>query len=445
MAERISATDSENPTRRHQEDGKFPEDPEERLAALLAAFNFGPKAVTLLLLPEPDSYISPQDLAREFKQLMAGTEMGQVREYTAPDYCHGTLCPIGLVARKYTFNNWGKEELVGFGLSPAGQHYGLAASCLVLEFEQEQGFSLFQVLGQTASSSSHNRRAPMTRARILELLVQEQQPQREVDIIQKLGIVQPIVEAALIALKKAGIINYQAVTSNTGQVQVEYARGDLPVEQVALLRTDHSLTQAVAKACQQLALENLMISQATVFERLPESFRKDRKTRTLRGRVSRILSNLAEQGFLKRGEFTGGEKQSIASINQKGAIVVRELIEPLRKLTQDNPLTLAKVRGEVIPKVMVNLNGYARTSAKLYYPFSRSSRMLESQANRERVLALIAQRQGITAVQLAAETELNNDTIRNYLRAFFESGQIESDKVKGVFYWRLIPNRPTPA
>ena len=183
MVERNNdSIDPESQTTKRVE-AEFPNDPEERYGALLASFNIGPKAATLLLLPRDlQSYISPEDLARKFSEVIITSAMAGVKPVTSAAYCSNTLCPIGLVAKEYVIDYFGREELAGFGLTEAGQKYGLAAACLALDFENRHKFSLFPILGSTVTSSKEGTRAPLTRARILTLLSRTPELLREVEI-----------------------------------------------------------------------------------------------------------------------------------------------------------------------------------------------------------------------------------------------------------------------
>ena len=107
-----------------KEELPFPEDRDKRLGSVLSSVNVGPKSVTLLLLPY-GSYISPGDLVNNFRSVVRGSEMEKTSFITAPHYCEYSLEPIGLVAKQYTIDYFGKDVVVGFELTDAGRRYGI--------------------------------------------------------------------------------------------------------------------------------------------------------------------------------------------------------------------------------------------------------------------------------------------------------------------------------
>jgi hypothetical protein len=424
---------------KRRESSEFPKDPEERLEALLASFNIGPKAATLLLLPpSPDSYLPIPDLTESFRnEVVVGTEMKDVHHTTAFAYCHKTLCPIGLVARKYTIDFFGKGVLVGFRLTKAGRVYGVPGACLTLYFEKKHHFSLYPVLGPTHTPFPESKRAPFLRAKILEVLHEQAYPIRQVDLIRKFGAHQSrtVIEFALQALKDAGVITYEAVTPCTGRTQVSYDLGKVPLDKIEPAGMHKTLTLEVARACQKLAQEEKLISQATVFDQIPEDLKGKWKESVLRKQINRILPDLARQRFLGRGKFKGAERQSLAQIIERGRVIGEDFLRPLWGLVSDDSQTREWLENEVVPEVLGNFSDYTQNSVELYYPHSHGFKTRESLLTRGRVEALVLQNPGITAPDIRELTRMSGGRIENCLIQLKLLGRIKSEKIKGVSHF----------
>lgn len=438
MAQRIErnqAPQAEGLSKRVE--SEFPTDPQERLGALLASFNIGPKATTFLLLPE-NGYISPGDLARGFRETVSGTGMAETDKITAPNYCYQALCPIGLVAKEYSIDYFGVEKLVGFGKTSAGQWYGTAAAALVLDFELRHQKSLFPIFGSTNTTSAKGERAPLTRARILELLFSQTAPVRKADILRELGRIRhnSLGGVVLRALKTAGVIDYEAVTVHTGKIQVTYTLGNLSREEIRPDRYSVALTGDVAAICSQLTAADLAISQAAVFERLPEEVKKRWRPEVLRHRISGILSDLARQKFLARGKYKGRDIQSTTWITDWGRVIVTDLLRPLWGLVTDDEQVGQKLR-EVIPQVRANFLQYAQNSAELYYPFSNSFKRKQRLENLESIKDLLVDG-AKTTVDVAELFGLSKGGIEKYLAALMEAGEVKRQRVKGVYYYTVV-------
>lgn len=414
---------------------EFPKDPQERWGALLSSFNTGTKAVTLLLLPD-GSYISSGDLATRFRELVVGTAMASVDSKTSTSYCLHTLCPIGLVAREYTIDRFGSQQLVGFGLTAAGKEYGMPAACLTLDFEDKHKISLYQVLGATQNSSTEVQRAPYTRALILQLLSKANQSLREADIVQELKIPLPVAGSSLSGLKRAGAITYEAVTFQTGETQVSYSFKESPISEIKPYGNYSKMTQRIAQICQELATGGLAITQESVYRGIPKEITNRWQKKSLRMVINNMLSHLADQGYLQRGQFKGSEKLSSAKITAKGRLIVDGFLTPLLGLACDDNIERERINKEVVPKVLANRFLYAQNSARLYYPHSQSFKIREHLANIEKIKNfLLANSVGLTAVDFSEMTGLNKQTCRRILASLEESGEAVREKRKGVNYY----------
>lgn len=410
---------------------EFPQNREGQANALLSILNIGPKAAILLLLPHrKDTYLPNADIVESFKKVYKSTEFSDVHHTTSRGYCD-TLCNVGLVAQKYTIDSFGKEESVGYGLTEAGRKFRDLAA-FRLHFENKNKISLFTAFGSTQTSSVTGNHAPHIRARILKLLAAADKPLREADICEQLEIKQVNAGHSLKALKMANVIEYQSVTPAT---QVAYAHGNFGVElQQPQKKFGKELFDKVAVACRELANESLAITQANVFEKVPEDIKSRWSEKPLRDNIPTILSHLARQGFLKRGQFKGGETQSQTQINEKGR-VANKFSEIFLKFLDGDEKTVKWIKNEILPNVTNDLYRYIAGSIELYYPYSMAAKMRSAVQNRAKIIELIVAIPGINIPNLFTQLNLNEQRIRTHLLQALNQREVYRERVNGVYGW----------
>jgi DNA-binding MarR family transcriptional regulator len=143
------------------EERSFPEDPDERLDAILNVVNTEFK--NLCLLHMDDRAKIGQDIRAGVRSTVGrGVYLPTKNSFDA--YCLHTLFPIGVVAKDEIMH--GGE--IGYLLTPEGMKYGLPIAALALDWVNMNDTSLFEVLGPTATTGSV--RAPFARINVLEKL-----------------------------------------------------------------------------------------------------------------------------------------------------------------------------------------------------------------------------------------------------------------------------------
>ncbi len=212
-----SQVSSQNP------EGKFfPESPEEKFDAVVAALQTPPKQALMLLLRD-----YPQtggELGKLLRGTIATQESWTPGRLTAlcNAYCRQSFIPIGMVAEETFIPSGGTEESVGFVALEAGIKYGqpLAAFSLIRSFQDcQNGLKyLWPALGKTASSGLN--RPPATRARILRVLSRFQDREISIPELLSLGEFKNIHRNQLglniKALASFGLIRFDSVYSDKG-------------------------------------------------------------------------------------------------------------------------------------------------------------------------------------------------------------------------------------
>ena len=404
------------------ESGEFPTDPEARFAALLASLNSGPKATVMLLLPEY-GHKSPSELNRDFKYLIAGSEMENVGLDTASTYCKTTLVPIGLVAAEHKIELGGIDKIVGYGATEAGRKYGRIVAAYELTFESQGNFSLYSVLGATNSPSEDGLRAPYVRAGILEILSRKTHPIREIELAEELGVDQSVISGALGALHRAGALS--------GKIKTEYELGDKGIDQMTVVR-EPALTDRIIRICQDFSTLGRAIDQEGILNRLFQDLKERWKVEILRRRISEIVLILVENKVLKKVKHEVGRGGSFSDIRitQRGREIM-DYLTRIKRVASDDPEAF-KDADEVLRRVNDNFQTYVSKSADFYYPHSTSYKKAESPANKARVMGLISQHSGITVPELVNATGLSRETIRTYIAEFEREKEVRVDRNTGV-------------
>lgn len=426
------------PERRLRKERPFPEDPIERAGLLLASFNASPKAADQMILTP--STTSTADVNRRFRELYAGTDFGdnlRNREM-GTEYLRATLYPIGLVAEEISINYFGVSKITGYSLTDAGIQYGQPGAAKFLEFETEEGFSLYPIFGKTGTSSPDEIRTPLIRAKILMSLLGRKQ--RVIDLAKVVGMHQTQLHPTLNLLRNAEVITYDSINFKTGRQQLTYEL--TPTFEGDILPVNHNkeFTTMLIHICTQLTRNGIPLTQQNIFEQLPpEVAERWKRKDLLKARISQILLGLSQQGYLQRLKFKSGEFSSV-DLTDKGAIVVTKLLHPLLDAMQDGE-TLTQWRADILPRVSANLDTYVKTTANLYYPYSKSAKLqkhVEYVSGIEALLGGQAEREkGMTVSEIAATLGIHRRTVAHYLDELKALGKIKETQDKATRYFSL--------
>lgn len=392
---------------------EFPKDFEGRLNALIAVTNIPLKGVLLYLMPSL-GYIPTDSLAERFRGLVRGTPMEHTAESTVKSYCE-SLSRNG-VATEYALDHFGVSQVVGFGLTEEGKIYGRLATALALLYEVRHKRCLYTVLGQTPTVAIEGKRTGYLRAQTVRLLFNNGNPRdaRADDIEKALGIkYHSVTEGVLDALRVTGVIDYDPLQNATGKTQVTYKRGILPISETIKRHRyiSAAIQDHIKRVCDELAQQEKPITAINVFSALPEEIRNKFNDKLLRNRISGYLSLLAtddSDGFLERTQFHGKKVESAAKLTPFGVDLAQDFIEPLALLAQDK----AEQAGAAYATVSEDLGVYARNSAELYFPHSKSEEKAKKKENISRVAeALLQSAKGLSHRDLAEVTGFKAETI----------------------------------
>lgn len=310
---------------RVKRESEFPEDPEKRFEAIFSAIgNSEAKCLTLLCLSR--SPITNGDLHRRFLTNSAYAWKTDQRLQSA--YCSSTLIPIGIVASADVIHQGSDEYVTGYKVTISGEKYGQPIAAYLLEQSSKVPYSLIDIFGPT-SASGGNTRPVSNRARILELLSENNTGLREVDLSQHLTLGASPLGSHLRHLSKLGLVKYSAVDLDN-KAQVTYSLNEnVNIRAVKPVYRQVTLTNEVA----HLLFELKTVDAAALAEKLIIKHPKI-DPKVLHAAVSSTLSGLSRQGVCSR-KFFDQQTRSYAMITGEGQNLVTNLIKPIREALAD--------------------------------------------------------------------------------------------------------------
>lgn len=415
---------------------EFPITPTERLGALLSSVNTGTKSILLFLLERetrPETYISPVDLADKFKEAFRGTELleqfGNHTKQLVTQYCQQSLVGIGVVAREYTLAG----ELVGFSLTPDGRRYGISAAALALKTEEELGTSLYPILGQSTSRLADSR-APLTRARILEALSRRDQPVRVADLELELGTNDVTIGNDLELLDRLGIVDYRSFSHKGNTTMIRYITPpEFTGDSIEPINRTRSIQNLMVKILQDHKPET-SFTDDQIYEQMPDSVKTRWKERELKAHISRLLSKLVREGhILREDNLKGAETHSSATLTELGYRFFNLFERPMLALVQDQPID-----NSAIDSVRNNLFQYARMTADLYLPFSRSTRIRQSGETQTRILELIRDsEEPLTIKDVFTQLDMSKQSAISYIKSLTQNGVLKRTKIGKTYFYQV--------
>lgn len=413
----------------------FPIGPLERAGNILAAYNSSAKALTQLIVTRVPA--TRLELSKRFEALVTGTTLETTDSYNVNQYCFHTLCPLGLVASEKMPSPGRYPYIISYSLTEAGVRYGQPAAAAFLIFEQECGFSLFPILGATFSANQEDRKPPLTHAMLLCELVKGSK--QSIELAASLHRSVSMITRSLARLAQAGAITYNTLDLHTDETQVVFSvTGTAASQIVAPVHGYSQLSPAIARICIQLDKRHIPITHFTVREALWEKQERSAPAQTLRKMVSEVLSGLVEQGYLRRLEFSRGNK-SKATITAKGICFVEKLLKPLIDAMGDGA-TLNRWQQTILPKVQNQLPFFVEQTATLYYPLSKSRDKLDRPERLVLLREILQTNSGITVTQLARKLRVSQYTVSLYLRQLGATYPIKKTIHRSVAYYSLPAN-----
>jgi DNA-binding MarR family transcriptional regulator len=290
----------------------FPEHPEARLAAVLSCMNSELKQATLLVL---DRYPGTSTDISKRLATMANARLPTPGTFSS--YCTDTFVPMGFVVQERFRKRRPGFPKNYFAISGPGEKYGQPIAAFSLRYAVDHNLSLYELLGQTASSGDS--RSPYNRARLVELVSEGHSTIK--DVRERLGLAIEDVRQHLHKLRKLHILTFDSLSFEKKGVNFyTWVRGRLPGEAKTVCQLK-KLTGDIARWLHRNKKgERNQIGDALNYPHLCH--------------ISRVLVGLAEQGLV-HSPFKSTDKSRII-LSQKSTLL-SDYTRALRNALEEKP------------------------------------------------------------------------------------------------------------
>ncbi len=411
---------------------EFPTDPEKRLEAIISSIgNHAGKQITFLSIPStPGVIVTPWELHTAFVENSGRVwrTSGNVQR----DHAQSSLIPIGMVAEEAVKRDGRNSELVGFTKTEAGREYGDPISKFLLKYASEHNISLDKIFGSTGSNQDS--RAPYNRARILEYLSERKDESliRIVDLAEFLGNKKGnIVADTLRALQEAGLVIFDSVDSENAKGKFTYT---LNPGFIGAIKSQYNvLLNPVLDA-----IDTLRASGNTEFEIdnvLSEIQKNDADFN--RDSVGNVLLDLANNRYLKHGEFKAGSTMSSVTILKEGIEFVNDVLTPLRTSLTDTP------EGKALRDEWRNIDWqrYASNALMIHKENSRNANPIDQTLIQNTIREIISQNPGIRNNEMTnklKELGLPYKNPSKQLASLLENGEVRRETQGKATMWYMV-------
>ena len=396
---------------------EFPKDLEERLEAILSSVNTEYKSVTLGFLLD-DSWKTSNDIRNAAESYINPVTNIIPSDTSFKAYCTFTFIPIGAVAEERIK---GRIPVSYYKLTEDGEKYGKPIAQFSLRTAVDYKLSMYEIFGSTPSPGKT--RSPFNTAKILFELEKEDNLRR-VDLVNECGLTDSIVKQHLLRLKNIGFVNYDSVSGEeSGWSKYEWIKGK-NLENIKPVCKLPTLTKKVANKMKKLEISDCNELAEVLDYKHPED-------------ISKILSGLEKQGFVKKVKFKGrefkfGEKQSEASITEKGRKFVYEFLELVCQALGEDDFDGIYQEIEIFDDPSIT-SDYISRGFSLYKEVCPVYKRKSKKDNESRILQILKN-------QKLRRKEINEalgKDVTIYLRELIKRGEIKKEREGSAVYYSL--------
>jgi hypothetical protein len=276
----------------------FPDDSDDRLEAIFCSVNTESKSIAIACCLSPTEYRDEWDIYSRYKQWAGWPSYAQYFR----QYMQQSLVPVGMVAEEQlTISTTPLKVQFGWALTPAGEEFGQPIAAAALAMSVRHNMSLTSVFSRVGSR--YDNRAPGNTARILKAIGRGND--RMMDVSMAAGVDYAATQNNLTRLRHCGVINYEAVGSDTaGWAQYEWVEGR-NLDEVPPLKRILTRTRRVAHELCSRGISNARDLTVALGYSDPQW-------------VSPILVHLAALGFARPVRWIVAEHQSEISLTDRG-------------------------------------------------------------------------------------------------------------------------------
>lgn len=259
-------------------------------------------------------------------------------------YLKESFCPTGVVLE------YPERGCVYYATSNEGEYFTKGVGALFIKYAADTSILPSVVFGGTQTPDISGLRSYVTRAALL-LLLDQQHTWYESELARKIGVRKENVGTHLSVLADLGLINYQFADPEIKGWGIYERVGSL--DQVIHSPAHNRLRTNILEYFKVNSTGN----PQTIVQAIGRLDEID---------VYNVLSELTENGFLKRTQWHGGVKQSDARLLDKGKQYVEQLLLPLIYACAGDTKQLAFLsRAKAEVRANPNLSAQALTLAAL--------------------------------------------------------------------------------
>lgn len=387
--------------------------------AIFSCYNISPRSILQLSITE-DTQTVP-DLVVAWKETYEGTSLADFGYNTSKNYI-GMLVRYGMV-----------DERDGlYTITPRGVTRGQPIAAKILQFEMQEGYSVYTALGSIAQEPHGGTMSPALRAKIFLELMNEK---RASNIAQSFNESELNTFHALDWLRNEGFVAYDFEQAPyRGQVVRFKRKREITEEDVIGIIHNNELLTHVVKAVNAIDADTLFYNKNIQAALPPEYMVKRKSNRSLTSDVSVVLNGLAGKGLLEKLPFNiVHQVMETATLTEKGKTFVRELLIPIVAALGDDQM-LQEWRETVVPEMQTKLSSVARITGELYYPYSNSYRRGMKDRRKDEIVEYLTELQGLKlsdgleavfhARDLAGLLKLPKGTVDDYIEELIKEGRI---------------------
>ncbi len=392
----------------------FPKNLEERANSILASVNTEYKSASLGFFLD-DKLKTKDDIRNTAEGYVDPTVNRVPSKETFRKHCTGTFIPIGMVAEERIKYKGRTNPVSYYKLTEDGEKYGKPIAQLSLKTAVDNNLSMYEIFGPTASPGKT--RSPLNTAKILFELEKEENL-RKVDLENRTGLYSSSIKRHLDNLKELGFVDYDSVSlEESGWSKYEWIKEKNP-ENVKPIHGYTTLTREVANKMKKIG-----VSDSNELTKI-----LDYKNS---GNLSKILSDLEKQGFVKRTKkFKGGEKLSEASITEEAKNFLEEFLEPVYGALEGD-FKAVYDRIELFDDIS-NISDYISKGFNLYEKVCPAYKRENKEDTKFRILQLLENNPGLRVKEI---DDMLGKSAGECLKELVESGEIEKEREgKAVFY-----------
>ncbi len=385
---------------------RFPQNSEDRYDAVLATINRELKSATVTYLGQSNHPQTGWEIRGRHKNTVGNGWIPQA--HTFAGLCHNTLYPIGCVAEEHVERDQDGRIVKSWKLTEDGEYYCLPVARFAMRKAIDFDLTMFRPLGSTSSTGKS--RSPKNRADILEKL-------HDLEEGRKADLGDENIKYGLQALHSAGLIEYQAVSTETGGWAGKRWTG----RDINDVRNVSSFPESTARRVASLFQQRDM-DYREVHDSLP-SVGLDL---TL-GSVAIIVQGLERSGFLQNILFDNVTR-SKARITPLGRRYVDEFLRPVKRFLSDE--SVPEISGCEIDSEVIG------GAIRLYEPFSnRETQTLEEHLALLRTLSEQCPT-GVRPIDFARESGMSKKTAASTLADMHTQGMVVRSKDRRATYYK---------